>query len=98
MCPICFWEDGLVQFRDPTSCCGTNGVSFAEARENFESIGFLLPRRVWERPRPFSLQDLEEAGREWAEFVAAQSPSVWNRKLPLRHHPDTGSVYPTVEC
>ncbi len=67
MCPICFWEDGLVQFRDPTSCCGTNGVSFAEARENFESIGFLLPRRVWERPRPFSLQDLEDAGREWTD-------------------------------
>lgn len=39
ICPVCFWEDDFVQFKDPTSCCGANGVSLEEARENFERFG-----------------------------------------------------------
>jgi hypothetical protein len=33
----------------------------------FKSIGLLLPKWVWERPRPLSLKDLEDAGRERAD-------------------------------
>jgi hypothetical protein len=31
----------------------------------FHSGGLLLPGTMWERPRPFSLQDLKEAGEKW---------------------------------
>ena len=30
----------------------------------FKGCGLMLPSAIWERPRPFSLQDLEEAGKE----------------------------------
>ncbi len=35
ICPVCYWEDDIVQFKDPGYCCGANGVSLKEARENF---------------------------------------------------------------
>ena len=39
ICPVCFWEDDFVQFRDPDYEGGANGVSLAEARENFRAFG-----------------------------------------------------------
>lgn len=31
----------------------------------FKNIGLMLPSAIWERPRPLSAQDLEEAGEKW---------------------------------
>jgi hypothetical protein len=31
----------------------------------FSSGGLMLPGAMWEHPRPFSLQDLKEAGEKW---------------------------------
>ena len=39
ICPVCFWEDDDVQFRDPTLPGGANAVSLNEARRNFEAFG-----------------------------------------------------------
>ena len=33
--------------------------------EPFSGGGLMLPGAMWERPRPFSLQDLKEAGEIW---------------------------------
>lgn len=35
ICPVCFWEDDAVQYRDPQYRGGANGVSLVEARANF---------------------------------------------------------------
>lgn len=39
ICPVCFWEDDEVQFRDPSYREGANTVSLLEARENFRRLG-----------------------------------------------------------
>lgn len=39
ICPVCFWEDDYVQFKDPTYCCGANKVSLLQARQNFLHFG-----------------------------------------------------------
>ena len=31
----------------------------------FKNIGLMLPSPIWERPRPLSARDLEEAGNRW---------------------------------
>jgi hypothetical protein len=38
ICPVCYWEDDLVQFEDPNHW-GANGVSLAETRLNFIRFG-----------------------------------------------------------
>ena len=38
ICPVCFWEDDLVQFENPTHW-GANSVSLLEARQNFLRFG-----------------------------------------------------------
>ena len=39
ICPVCFWEDDQVQFRDPDFAGGANSVSLNEARATFLAIG-----------------------------------------------------------
>ncbi|MBC6981376.1 CPCC family cysteine-rich protein [Caulobacter sp. 17J80-11] len=38
VCPVCFWEDDLVQFEDPSFSGGANEVSLQEARENYRAF------------------------------------------------------------
>jgi hypothetical protein len=44
ICPVCFWEDDLVQFNDPDYAGGANRVSLNEARQNFTKIGAVSER------------------------------------------------------
>ena len=39
VCPVCFWEDDDVQFRDPAYVGGANSVSLEQARNNFREFG-----------------------------------------------------------
>lgn len=39
VCPVCFWEDDELQFRDPSYEHGANGISLEQARKNFVAIG-----------------------------------------------------------
>ncbi|MET8796768.1 CPCC family cysteine-rich protein [Nocardia sp. NPDC004568] len=39
ICPICFWEDDLIQLRWPTFAGGANSVSLVDAQRNYEDIG-----------------------------------------------------------
>lgn len=34
-------------------------------RGPFKSVGLMMPTLMWDRSRPFSLQDLKEAGEKW---------------------------------
>jgi hypothetical protein len=39
ICPVCWWEDDDLQFRDPDYQGGANKVSLRQARENFQRYG-----------------------------------------------------------
>ncbi len=39
ICPICFWEDDNIQFKDPDYKGGANNVSLREAQKNFVKFG-----------------------------------------------------------
>ena len=39
ICPVCFWEDDAVQFRDPAYEGGANTVSLDQARASFREHG-----------------------------------------------------------
>lgn len=39
ICPVCFWEDDPVQYKEPDYKGGANRVSLIEAQINFEKYG-----------------------------------------------------------
>ncbi|WP_373085480.1 CPCC family cysteine-rich protein [Sneathiella sp.] len=39
ICPVCYWEDDLVQGKDPNFVGGANEVSLNEAKANFLKFG-----------------------------------------------------------
>ncbi|MFK0114523.1 CPCC family cysteine-rich protein [Streptomyces sp. NPDC090994] len=39
ICPVCFWEDDGVQFRQPTMGGGANQVSLIKAQRNHQDFG-----------------------------------------------------------
>lgn len=39
VCPVCWWEDDDVQYRDPDFEGGANAVSLRQARTNFGATG-----------------------------------------------------------
>lgn len=43
ICPVCFWEDDIVQQEDESYEGGANRVSLIQARENFKSYGACEP-------------------------------------------------------
>lgn len=53
ICPVCYWEDDDVQFRDPTYEGGANSVSLIQARENYEKFSAITPemKRYVRAPR-----------------------------------------------
>ncbi len=53
ICPVCFWEDDPVQFRDPEFEGGANAVSLEQARRNYARSGASAPehRRLVRPPR-----------------------------------------------
>ena len=66
VCPVCFWEDDDVQYRDPKFRGGANRVSLSEARENFASLGASSKEFIDQvrTPRPEELPEDQVDGRE----------------------------------
>lgn len=62
ICPVCFWEDDVVQLSDPDFAGGANVVSLRQAQRNFLEIGVSDPRfkKNVRAPRPG-----EERSPEW---------------------------------
>lgn len=56
ICEICFWEDDIEQYQNPTYRGGANKVSLKEAQENFEKYGY-CEERVKKYVRPIEATD-----------------------------------------
>lgn len=39
ICPVCYWEDDIVQLEDPDFSGGANEVSLNKAKDNFKEFG-----------------------------------------------------------
>jgi len=39
VCPVCYWEDDVVQFNDETYEGGANKVSLIQAKQNYAKFG-----------------------------------------------------------
>ena len=39
ICPVCFWEDDAIQYKNPDYAGGANNVSLNEAKKNFKLFG-----------------------------------------------------------
>lgn len=61
ICPVCFWEDDLVQARDPHFSGGANRPSLLDARRNYEMIGACEDRALPHVRKP--MKDEENLGR-----------------------------------
>ena len=62
ICPICFWEDDLVQLRWPDSCVAANRTSLIEAHQNFQDYGACDERSLEHVRAP---EDDEPLDRSW---------------------------------
>lgn len=62
ICPICFWEDDLLQLCFPDARGGANAVSLIEAQVNFVQWG-ACERRFREQVRPPTIED--EKDERW---------------------------------
>jgi hypothetical protein len=62
ICPICFWEDDIVQLAFPGLAGGANKCSLFEGQQNFEKIG-ACEERIKAYVRPAKDTDLRDS--EW---------------------------------
>lgn len=60
ICPICYWEDDPVQFKNPNFEGGANSVSLIQARGNFEKFGACEKEMVEKVRRPNEADDKKE--------------------------------------
>ena len=44
ICPVCFWEDDIVQLRWPDMAGGANGPSLVEGQRNYQRLGAMEAR------------------------------------------------------
>ena len=61
ICPVCFWEDDLVQARWPSYTGGANTHSLVECQRNYQALGAKRARAL-EHVRPANENEPLEAG------------------------------------
>lgn len=52
ICPVCWWEDDLVQAGDPDYAGGANVVSLRQAKENYRRLGVSDPASAADARKP----------------------------------------------
>lgn len=63
LCPICGWEDDLVQLRFPLMECSANAVSLQRAQNNYAQIGVAEKRKLGSTRAPNELDTKDEGWR-----------------------------------
>lgn len=89
VCPVCHWEDNLVQLRFPTMPGAANIVSLRQGQENFAAFG-ACERRFVDAVR--GARSSEPRDEEWRRLDPARD----NPEVPRRgvHYADS---YPEVD-
>lgn len=77
ICPICYWEDNLVQLRFPLMPGGANIVSLVDAQKNFKLVGSAHKRDQDVVRAPM---DEDERDEEWRELDTTRD----NPEIPTR--------------
>lgn len=62
ICPVCYWEDDPVQFKDEFIQGGANAISLHEARENYLNIGASEERFIKMVRKPEPEEYIDEEG------------------------------------
>jgi hypothetical protein len=75
ICPVCFWEDDLVQLRWPDYTGGANKPSLIEAQVNFANTGVVEPRLVHLVRGPLPNEPLDAGWRPIDRAVDAFEPN-----------------------
>lgn len=75
ICPICFWEDDIVQLAFPDMGGGANSVSLIEAQINFIKFG-AIESRFKEDVRPVSEKDRRD--QLWRPIMEKDIYLRWN--------------------
>lgn len=63
VCPICGWEDNLVQLRFPLMPGSCNTVSLEQGQRNYQAYGAAERRNVGSTRRPFEDEAVDEGWR-----------------------------------
>lgn len=63
VCPICYWEDNLVQLRFPLMPGAANSVSLYRAQQNFQQCGSAEKRKFGEVRAPFESERKDSSWR-----------------------------------
>ena len=66
ICPICFWEDDMVQIANPWFAGGANSPSLAQAQRTFLEIGAMEERFLKNVRPPNSSESIDP---EWRAVV-----------------------------
>lgn len=61
ICPICFWEDDLIQLRWPAYAGGANKPSLVDAQREYARIG-VCEQRLHDAVRPAGPRDVQDEG------------------------------------
>jgi hypothetical protein len=77
VCPICYWEDNLVQLRFPLMPGAANHVSLVEGQQNYKRIGAAEKRHRYAVRRPLSDECRDD---KWRELDASRD----NPEIPIR--------------
>ncbi len=86
VCPICGWEDNLVQLRFPTMPGSCNTVSLVDGQKNFRAYGAAERRYVGDTRAPLEDERVEEG---WRPVDLARD----NVERPMRGQ-NYGETYP----
>jgi hypothetical protein len=88
-CPICFWEDDLVQLRWPQLGDGANAVPLVEAQQNFLKLGAMEQRFV-KNVRAVGPDDKREPGWRHIDTTDVLEPEAsripWPEELTTLYY------------
>lgn len=76
ICPICYWEDDIVQLKDPDFEGGANDVSLREAQKNYQKFEAIEERFAEKTRKP---NPSEHKDKKW--FPLEEDTKINENKL-----------------
>jgi hypothetical protein len=83
ICPVCFWEDDLVQLRWPDLAGGANRPSLIKAQENYRLVGASEPRLLEHVRAADSSEPLDDHWRRFdptRDHIEERRPGIYYGK------------------